>query len=477
MMCPIRLSGIIVALAAFFVANPIARAETSPWDDATSGAILAAIQNNRALSGSSITVDCYSGTVMLTGIVSNFQLRDTVEQTVHQIPGVTRIIDELNQNAERTAADAQRDAGIQNALDMTLARYATESTSAVVARGHAYDGIVYLLGSVSDSNMNDMVQSSVMALPGVHAVVAHLAVQQAPASLVASNNPPETAPTIPPPEAVAALPRALTKIHKTPRAIDRRAEDETADRIIRSAPSTALRHDYSIQLASEFDEAAALSIWKRKKAANEDLLGALKPSVTQADLGAKGIRFRLKAGPLPDQAAASRLCAALTERRINCMVVRNPVTAIAAAGSTDTEATDLPRAETPRPVESKRVEKQRIAASLAQGGQHDEKPETKALPAQIKPGHPSTFYIQLASRTTEAAARDYWAKQHLAHGDLLDSLSPVVTAADLGQRGTMYRLKVGPVADRTTASALCAQLEKYQLDCLVVRDTAARPAP
>jgi cell division septation protein DedD len=93
-----------------------------------------------------------------------------------------------------------------------------------------------------------------------------------------------------------------------------------------------------------------------------------------------------------------------------------------------------------------------------------------------KPPH-APYYVQLASRSSEAAARDYWSTQRRAQGDLLDGLSPVVTTADLGPKGIMYRLKAGPLADRAAASALCARLAKHQLDCLVVRDIAARPAP
>ena len=479
MMPSIRFAAIILALATLLVGSASVRAQTSPWDDATSGAILAAIQNNRALSGSTITVDCYAGTVMLTGIVSTYQLRDPVEQTVRQIPGVTRIIDELNQDAERTAADAQHDAAIQSALDMTLARYTTSPTSVVVARGHAYDGIVYLLGSVSDSNMNDILQSSVMALPGVHAVVAHVTIQQQPASVAASVPPRETPPPIPPSDAIAALPKALVAAHKRPRVIDRRAEDETAERITRSAAASAPGRDYSVQLASEFDEAAALSVWKRRKAANDDLLGPLTPSVTRVDLGAKGIRFRLKAGPLPDQAAAQQLCAQLAERHVTCLVVRNAVAseATTAAALPVASPPDLPASEARQHPANKHVRKQPIAPGSMGQASDVGKSAPKSAPVSPSAGRNFAYYVQLASRTTEAAARDYWAKQHLAHGDILGGLSPVVTAADLGERGTMYRLKAGPVSDRTAASALCSRLAKYQLDCLVVRDSAARPAP
>lgn len=464
----LRLVGIVTVLAAIFVGSGIAHAQSSPWDDATSGAILAAIQKNPALTGSTITVDCYSGIVMLTGVVTNFELRDMVEQTVRQIPGTTRIINELNQDANRSPTDAQRDAAIQSTLDMTLAQYTSTSQSVVVARGHVYDGIVYLLGSVSDSSMNDIVQSSIMALPGVHAVVAHLAIQQQPTTPVRS---------LPPPETIAALPKALAHIHKPARRPVRpvypQDEDETAARIAQSTPSPRpiMARDYAVQLASEFDNASAVAAWKRKKAANIDLLGALSPTVTRVDLGNKGIRFRLRAGPLPDQAAAVELCAALAKRQTACMVARNDVGSVAPAVSPVATAVTV----APKPERSPVPAMKPMPAAVA---------SLPPAPITAKPSSPARlphaaapYYVQLASRSSEAAARDYWTTQHRAHSDLLGNLSPIVTPADLGPKGIMYRLKVGPLADRGAASALCAQLAKHQLDCLVVRDIPTRPAP
>ena len=465
----LRLAGIVIALVAIFASPVLARAEISPWDDATTGAIMAAIQKTPALSGSTITVDCFSGIVMLTGKVTNFELRDTVEQTVRQIPGISRIINELNQDANRNPTEIQRDAVIQSTLDMTLAQYAAGTPAVVIARGHVYDGIVYLLGAVSDPSMNDILQSSIMALPGVHAVVAHLAIQQKPPAAVAA---------MPPPEAIAALPQAFARAHKQmrvrTRAIDQGAEDETAARIARAAPVAALGRDYSVQLASEPDETAAAVAWKRKKSANADLLGDLAPTVTRADLGAKGIRFRLKAGPLPDLAAAAGLCADLGKRHVPCMVVRNEV-----ASGVATRPMPVAKVETPALPVPPPVRKQKIAvtttpevASLAAP-----EPVKRSEPAPRKSAHAAPFYVQLASRSSEAAARDYWATQRRAHGELFDGLSSIVTPADLGPKGIMYRLKAGPLADRAAAAALCAQLARHQLDCLVVRDIAARPAP
>jgi len=53
-----------------------------------------------------------------------------------------------------------------------------------------------------------------------------------------------------------------------------------------------------------------------------DLLGQLTSSIEQADLGSKGVFYRLRVGPIPDMEAARKLCDALTQRKEACLIVR-----------------------------------------------------------------------------------------------------------------------------------------------------------
>jgi cell division protein FtsN len=51
---------------------------------------------------------------------------------------------------------------------------------------------------------------------------------------------------------------------------------------------------------------------------------------------------------------------------------------------------------------------------------------------------------------------------------LLASYRPMVQKADLGTKGVWYRLRIGPIADKTAATKLCSQLKAQGLpDCLV----------
>ena len=53
-----------------------------------------------------------------------------------------------------------------------------------------------------------------------------------------------------------------------------------------------------------------------------DLLGKLTAVAVRADLGERGIYYRVEAGPVGDKAAAVRLCKALKERDLECQLVQ-----------------------------------------------------------------------------------------------------------------------------------------------------------
>lgn len=78
---------------------------------------------------------------------------------------------------------------------------------------------------------------------------------------------------------------------------------------------------YEVQLAAMKSQPEAEAVWKKVQTANKDLLGSLTVDIQRADLGAKGVFFRLRAGPL-DEAGAKNLCAELAKRNQGCIVAR-----------------------------------------------------------------------------------------------------------------------------------------------------------
>jgi outer membrane biosynthesis protein TonB len=87
--------------------------------------------------------------------------------------------------------------------------------------------------------------------------------------------------------------------------------------------STGGAGGYRIQLVSVRSEDVAKQEWTRLRSRNADLLGKLDQSVSRADLGGdRGVYYRLRAGPLADEAAAKQLCTELAKRNVGCLVVR-----------------------------------------------------------------------------------------------------------------------------------------------------------
>jgi len=100
------------------------------------------------------------------------------------------------------------------------------------------------------------------------------------------------------------------------------------------------------------------------------------------------------------------------------------------------------------------------------------KPEVVALarPANAAAANPASgaFRVQLLAMSSEQAAQRAWTDLAKSHRDLLGKLSPNVVRADLGAKGTVYRVQAGPLADRASADQLCGALAKRGTGCIVV---------
>jgi len=87
-------------------------------------------------------------------------------------------------------------------------------------------------------------------------------------------------------------------------------------------PTTAHAGGIRVQLGSVRSAEAARDEWSRLKQANPDVLGKMSAVAVRADLGDKGIYYRIQAGPLADAAAADHLCSELKKRSLGCTLVR-----------------------------------------------------------------------------------------------------------------------------------------------------------
>lgn len=79
---------------------------------------------------------------------------------------------------------------------------------------------------------------------------------------------------------------------------------------------------FLVQLAAARSEEGAESEWTKLSGEHADLLGNLSHVVLRADLGDRGVFYRLRVGPLDDRPAAETLCEALAAKNVGCIVIR-----------------------------------------------------------------------------------------------------------------------------------------------------------
>ncbi|MCC7017673.1 MAG: SPOR domain-containing protein [Rhodospirillales bacterium] len=87
-------------------------------------------------------------------------------------------------------------------------------------------------------------------------------------------------------------------------------------------PSAVETSGYLIQIAAVREPERAEAEWNRLVRQHPETLRGLKLFVARADLGDKGVFWRLRAGPFPDETAAKNRCAELAKRKVGCLVVK-----------------------------------------------------------------------------------------------------------------------------------------------------------
>jgi hypothetical protein len=127
-----------------------------------------------------------------------------------------------------------------------------------------------------------------------------------PAPTAAASQP--AAPAVPAPQqqaAAAPAPKAAPKpeIKATPAAAP-----------VKALPAAPAR----LQLAALRSPEAAKDEWARLKREHPELLGKLTAVAVRADLGDKGVWYRVQTQEFPDGAAAERLCADLKKQKVGC---------------------------------------------------------------------------------------------------------------------------------------------------------------
>jgi len=132
--------------------------------------------------------------------------------------------------------------------------------------------------------------------------------QPAPAPVAAPAPRPAAAPVAADPQPVAAIPAAKPK----PKPV------AVAD----AAPQAAASSKYVVQVGSKQNQTEALATFADMQQKYPTLLANYRPMVQKADLGAKGVWYRLRIGPIVDKSAATKLCGQLKSQGLpDCLVM------------------------------------------------------------------------------------------------------------------------------------------------------------
>ena len=86
--------------------------------------------------------------------------------------------------------------------------------------------------------------------------------------------------------------------------------------------STSAGSGYLVQLSAQRSESQALAAFDGMKRQFPSLLGDYQPSIQRADLGDRGIYYRVRVGPMASQSAANAFCEQLKSSGGNCFVTR-----------------------------------------------------------------------------------------------------------------------------------------------------------
>ena len=154
-------------------------------------------------------------------------------------------------------------------------------------------------------------------------------------------------------------------------------------------------------------------------------------------------------------ATTAKPAAAVTE----AAAINKPATADAKPATTTNVAATTAKPATTETL-AKTVEKPADKPAQVASAEPAATADPKAKPTGVR--------IQLVSMPSEAAAWDAWKQISGKYSSQLTGLTAIVESADLGTKGTFYRVQTGPFATVAAAQERCTTMKAAGLDCLVV---------
>jgi len=163
--------------------------------------------------------------------------------------------------------------------------------------------------------------------------------------------------------------------------------------------------------------------------------------------------------------AAKTLTAPPAAQAVVPTITTSPVIKQPSPSETNEELAESPRTATPpKPVTEPQAQPLRMANV------------TSTTPSTV-PSSGAGFVVQVSSQKSQDSARASFSSLQARFPQVLTGYQPSIKAVTLVGHDTYYRVRVGPLASRDEASALCGRLKAAGGDCIVVRTRLARNEP
>jgi len=127
-----------------------------------------------------------------------------------------------------------------------------------------------------------------------------------------------------------------------------------------------------------------------------------------------------------------------------------------------------PAVTTPKPVETKSAAASKTPTTVAKPVETAKLPPPPAAKEEAAPVAGGAYVLQIGAYKSQSDADAAWRTFKSKH-PMAAGYSENVQKADLGDKGTWYRLRMGGFSDKTAAASFCDKLKADGGNCLVAK--------
>jgi cell division protein FtsN len=165
---------------------------------------------------------------------------------------------------------------------------------------------------------------------------------------------------------------------------------------------------------------------------------------------------------VPKPAAATAKPAAAPPKSVAALIQQANSTPVAEAPAAKPPAAPAKQAPAPLGGPANAAPRQLGTAATAT-------PAPTPAPVAAKPAPSGSYVLQIGAYKSQADADTAWKAYKGKHAALLSGYSDEVQQADLGEKGTWYRLRISGFADKDMATSLCDRLKADGAACILGR--------